>query len=141
MSSPRTLAHTFCRYLSMTAILFSNVGYFHHGFSPNICAHYGYIAPSFKGTLPFAYAVGCQRLKSSSPPNHGVSRNSGCTVCLDHPVPRPPSLTTSRRTYNIAKRNRRVGGFLISAYFAVIVVRCYRSSSDPSSLSTVRVGR
>lgn len=51
MSSSRMLAHTFYRYLSMMAILFSNVGYFYHGFSPNSCAHYGYIAPAFKGMV------------------------------------------------------------------------------------------
>ena len=40
-----------------------------------------------------------------------------------------PTLT-SRRTYNIALRGRRLRLFLASMYIVVVVVRYYRSSSD-----------
>ena len=79
----------FCRYLSMMAILFSNIGFFYHGFSPKVCAHYGYLGPVFKGKVPVPYAAWIPEAdKSSSHPDHGVPRNTGGSVSLGHAVPR-----------------------------------------------------
>lgn len=47
----RAVAYLFFRYLSIIVITLSNTGFFHHHFSPEVCAHYGYIAPVFKGTV------------------------------------------------------------------------------------------
>ena len=84
----RALAHLFCRYLSIIVITISNTGFFYQHFSPKACAHYAYIAPVFKGTvLPYAVRTP-EADKSSSIPGHGIARNPGNSVCLNHPVPR-----------------------------------------------------
>ncbi|KAI0297911.1 hypothetical protein BC826DRAFT_134641 [Russula brevipes] len=36
------------RYSSILVLLFSNTGFFYHGFSPNVCAHWCYLTPVFK---------------------------------------------------------------------------------------------
>ena len=60
----RAVAHLFCRYLSIIVITISNTGFFYHGFSPKVCAHYGYIAPVFKGTIPVPRALRRQDTRS-----------------------------------------------------------------------------
>jgi len=52
------------RYLSIIVITISNTGFFYHGFSPKVCAHYGYIAPVFKGTVPVPRALRRQDTRS-----------------------------------------------------------------------------
>ena len=47
----------FCRYLSMTEFVFSGVGFFYHHFPPEVCTHYGYLGPVFKGTVLVPYVV------------------------------------------------------------------------------------
>ncbi|KAI0246454.1 hypothetical protein BJV78DRAFT_151576 [Lactifluus subvellereus] len=36
------------RYISMTAIIATNVGFFYHGFTPKSCSHFYRVAPAFK---------------------------------------------------------------------------------------------
>ncbi|KAI0249576.1 hypothetical protein BJV78DRAFT_652999 [Lactifluus subvellereus] len=36
------------RYISMTAIIATNVGFFYHGFTPKSCSHFYDVAPAFK---------------------------------------------------------------------------------------------
>lgn len=88
MLSSGILAHVLGRYLSIVLIIITNVGFFHHGFSPKACDHYFHVGPIFKGTFPLPYAA-CVREadQSFSLPGHGVTYNPGCQVGLGHPAP------------------------------------------------------
>jgi hypothetical protein len=44
-------AHMFYRYISMVAMVTSNVGFFSHNFTARICERYIRVYPVFKGTV------------------------------------------------------------------------------------------
>lgn len=66
MLSSGTLAHVLGRYLSIVLIIVTNVGFFHHGFSPKACDHYFRVGPIFKGTFHCPMLPECERLTSPS---------------------------------------------------------------------------
>jgi hypothetical protein len=43
-----TCSHRFYRYCSIIVMVLSNVGFFYHHFSPNICHRYYHVTPVFK---------------------------------------------------------------------------------------------
>jgi hypothetical protein len=56
--SPVTCTYIFCRYISIVALVASNVGFFYHGFTPKSCRHFYYTLPALKGTLSLRFAIG-----------------------------------------------------------------------------------
>jgi len=56
-----------CRYVSIILLTVSNLGYFYHGFSTEVCSTYYLVSPAFKGeslTIP-AYAIPSRVAQSS----------------------------------------------------------------------------
>ncbi len=113
-------------------LVVSNVGFFHHGFTPNTCDHYYLVTPVFKGTYSVSYAASALLTdRSDSDPNDGVASNPGYSVSHGFTA-FVSSLMVSSRTYGISQRNPWVGWTLLVAYTLAAVVRSLRPRRDVS---------
>jgi hypothetical protein len=76
----------------MAAIIVTNVGFFHHGFTRNTCSHFYLAAPVLKGTVPLLLPICALRLNGlPSDPNDGVAGNPRHSVGFDCPVTSRPA--------------------------------------------------
>ena len=95
------------RYISITVLTVSNVGYFHHGFSQETCSRYYMVAPVFKGELFSVLHVGCLLTPFK------VIQMMISQIIIGY------------RTWTIARRSADMGIFLLCFGFMITLLQWY----------------
>jgi len=124
-------------YISIAVMIISNYGFFSTDFTLEKCQHYYLLAPIFKG-LSSCYLPGLH-WPCCSFTNYGFTGYPRRQVCSVNLLWATNCTNTSCRTFNIAKRGRRLGFFLLSLYIVSISVGSCTHTQYPHLLVLVRV--
>jgi len=95
------------RYVSIVLLTISNLGYFYHGFSTEVCSTYYLVAPALKGWLFWALRV-----------RHTFTRCPVIQTMISQTI-------VGYRTWNIAQRSREIGIFLLVLGFVITGLEWY----------------
>lgn len=120
-------AHIQCSYVSVMAIIVSNYGYFSTTYTQQACQRYYLVAPIFKG-LSYRYFPPVPGLcwPRCSHTNYDITGHFGDQVPpVDFCGLQLHRLKTHCRTFNIARRDRRIGVVLALLYLLSTSVCSY----------------